>query len=49
MNKAICVKDFEGVGFLEDDKDKKVHIKKGDIIEWDNQGYYSGSVVKTKI
>lgn len=39
MNKAICVKDFEGVDFLEDDKDKKVHIKKGDIIEWDNQGY----------
>ena len=32
--------DFEGIGFLKDtnDKDKKVHIKKGDIIEWDNQG-----------
>lgn len=40
MNKAICIRDFEGVGFLKEnnDKDKKVHIKKGDIIEWDNQG-----------
>lgn len=28
MNKAICVKDFEGVGFLEDDKDKKFISKR---------------------
>lgn len=30
MNKAICIRDFEGVGFLKEnnDKDKKVHIKK---------------------
>lgn len=28
MNKAICVKDFEGVGFLEDDKDKKLISKR---------------------
>lgn len=40
MNKAICIMDFEGIGFSKknNDKEKKVHIKKGDIIEWDNQG-----------
>lgn len=38
---AICIKNFDGVGFLKNDTDKtkEVHIKTGDYIEWDNQGY----------
>lgn len=41
MSTAICIKDFKGVGFLKENNDesKKVYIKKGNIIEWDNQGY----------
>lgn len=38
---AICIKNYDGVGFLKNDTDKtkEVHIKTGDYIEWDNQGY----------
>lgn len=41
MSIATCIKDYDGIGYLKDDtnKDKKVHIKTGDKIEWDNQGY----------
>lgn len=37
MSTAICIKDYDGVGFLKENKDgrEEVHIKKGDIIEWD--------------
>ena len=41
MSTATCIKDYDGVGFLKENKDgrEEVHIKKGDVIEWDNQGY----------
>ena len=41
MSVAICIKDFDGIGFLKgnNDRNKDVHIKKGDRIEWDNEGY----------
>ena len=41
MSTATCIKDYDGVGFLKENKDgrEEVHIKKGDIIEYDNQGY----------
>lgn len=41
MSTAICIKDYDGIGYLKNDTDKngEVHIKKGDKIEWDNQGY----------
>lgn len=36
MSTATCIKDYDGVGFLKENKDgcEEVHIKKGDIIEW---------------
>lgn len=41
MSAATCIRDYDGIGFLKgnDAKNKEVHIKKGDTIEWDNQGY----------
>lgn len=41
MSTATCIKDYDGVGFLKENEDgcEEVHIKKDDIIEWDNQGY----------
>lgn len=41
MSVAICIKDFDGIGFLKgnNDRNKDVHIKKGNRIEWDNEGY----------
>ena len=41
MSVAICIKDFDGIGFLKgnNDRNKEVHIKKEDRIEWDNEGY----------
>lgn len=41
MNKVICIKDYEGTGYLKTDtnKSKDVSIKKGDEIEWDDHGY----------
>lgn len=41
MSVAICIKDFDGIGFLKgnNNRNKDVHIKKEDRIEWDNEGY----------
>lgn len=41
MSVAICIKDFDGIGFLKgnNDRNKDVHIKKGDRTEWDDEGY----------
>lgn len=41
MSTATCIRDFDGVGYLKCDTDKKreVHIKKGNKIEWDNKGF----------
>jgi hypothetical protein len=41
MNKAICIRDYNGSGYKRNNENSniKVHIKKGDIIEWDNHGY----------
>lgn len=38
---AICIKEYSGIGYLRDntDKNKKIHIKTGDKIECDDQGY----------
>lgn len=40
MSTEICIKDYDKTGYLKNDTDKsrKVYIKKGDKIEWDNQG-----------
>ena len=34
MSTATCIKDYDGVGFLKENKDgrEEVHIKKGDIV-----------------
>lgn len=41
MNTAICIRDYNGSGYKRNNENSnvKVNIKKGDIIEWDNQGY----------
>ncbi len=41
MSTAICIRDYDGRGFLKgnENKCKEVHIKKGDIVEWDNYGF----------
>ena len=41
MNKAICIRDYNGSGYKRNNEDSnvKVNIKQGDIIEWDERGY----------
>lgn len=41
MVNMVCIKEYKGLGFLRNNTDKngKVNIKVGDIIECDNEGY----------
>lgn len=41
MNKAICIRDYNGSGYKRNNENSnvKVNIKQGDIIEWDDHGY----------